>query len=104
MAEMITRTVKVTIWKEIKVSFPAEWGTPENIADWSRALWPINGVDCIAKYAAEQAAQGGDGCNLDGIGRLGTEYTWFGSKDVKADTVFEVLDEDVESEIISGEG
>lgn len=101
MAEMITRTVKVTIEKEIKVSFPAEMGTPESIADWSRGLWAINGVDDIAKYAAEQAAQGGDGCNLDGIGRLGTEHTWFGSAEVKAETVFEVLNYDVESEIIS---
>lgn len=102
MAEMITRTVKVTIEKEIKVSFSADLGTPESIAEWCKGLWEIEGVDDIAKYAAEQAAQGADGCNLDGIGRLGTEYTWFGSKEVKADTVFEVLDDHIESEIIKG--
>jgi len=104
MAEMITRTVKVTIEKEIKVSFSAELGTPESIAQWCKGLWEIEGVDDIAKYAAEQAAQGAAGCNLDGIGRLGTEHTWFGSKEVKADTLFEVLDDCVESEIISVEG
>lgn len=99
MTEMITRTVRVTIEKEVKVSFPAEWGTPENIADWSRGLWKIEGVDCIAKYAAEQAATGGDGCSLDGIGRLGTTYTYF-QDGKRPETLFEILYEDVESEIV----
>ena len=104
MTEMITRTVKVTIEKEIKVSFPAEWATPEAIADWSRGLWKINGADDIAIYAAEAAANGCDGSELDGIGRLGTEHTWFGSKELKAETLFEEIDENVESEVITEKG
>jgi hypothetical protein len=92
---MIVKKVRVTITKEIEVHLTDDMGTEEAIRDWNRGLWPIESVDDIAKYAAEQAATGGEGYNWDGLGilrRLGDAR--------KGDTWFEILDEEYEEEII----
>lgn len=98
--ERIEFTVDVTTTKTIKVQLPADLAKPESIEEWRRGLWPIDGVSDIAKYAAAEAASGGAGLNLDGIGYLVQPH------DAKADsdaaTVFEVLHEDCECEIVSG--
>lgn len=99
MSEMIKRTVRVTITKVLEVEFPAEWGSDENIADWSRSLWPIDDVDDIAKFGARMAATGSEGCSEDGIGLVGQRgITYRGGK--TPDFFFKETDEEYEEEII----
>ena len=98
MTEMIKRTVRVTITKVVEVEFPAEWGSAENIADWRRGLWHIDGVDDIAKFAARMAATGSEGYQTDGIGLLGQRGRLYGAK--TPDVIFNETHEDYEEEII----
>lgn len=99
MAEMIKRTVRVTITKVLEVEFPAEWGSDENIADWRRGLWDIDGVDDIAKFGARMAATGSEGHSEDGIGLVGQRgFTYRGGK--TPDFFFKATDEDSVEEII----
>jgi hypothetical protein len=98
MTEMIKRTVRVTITKVVEVELPADWGSAENIADWRRGLWHIDGVDDIAKYAAREAAGGCEGIENDGIGLLGQRDRTYGVK--TADDFFNETYEEYEEEII----
>lgn len=102
MSEMIKRTVKVTIEKEIEVTFPAEWGSAENIADWSRGLWKIDGVDDIAKFAARMAAYYGSGTSHDGIGKLVSESFAEFEKPGTTFMTFRELYDECEEEIVEG--
>lgn len=93
--------VRVTITKDVIVNVPKELATPECIADWRRGLWHIDGADDIAEYAARMAAHDGGGSQYDGIGRLGTEIeAKYAPEDRKVDLVFDIDDEDTETEII----
>lgn len=98
MTEMITRTVKVTIEKEVKVSFPASLATPEEIADWSRSLFQIEGADDIAKYTAEMAARGYTEMSHDGIGRLISPHAI--RREGERFALYEELSDYTETEII----
>jgi hypothetical protein len=98
MVETIKRTVRVTITKVVEVELPAAWGSAENIADWSRGLWHINGIDDIAKFAARMAAVDCEGTDIEGIGLLGQRDLTYGGK--AADVIFKETDEYYEEEII----
>lgn len=101
IAERIEYTVEVTITKTVKVQLPADLAKPESIEEWRRGLWDIDGVQDIAKYAAEHAASGRAGFNLDGIGYLVGPHD--SKKDSDTATVYEILDEDCECEIVGKE-
>lgn len=98
MSETIKRTVRVITTKVVEVEFPANFGSAENIAEWCRGLWHIDGVDDIATYAARMAADGLEGHSLDGLGLLGQRDHKYGGK--TADVIFNETDEDYEVEII----
>ncbi|WP_174874212.1 hypothetical protein [Vogesella oryzae] len=92
--------IRVTTTKDVIVNVPKELTTPESIADWCRGLWHINGVDDIAEFAAKMAANYGSSQH-DGIGRIGTDVdARYAPNDRKVDLVYDILDEDDETEII----
>ena len=93
----IKRKVRVTITKEIEVTLEDQAATPEFQEEWKKGLWHIDGVDDIAKYAAEMAAIHGPGYEHDGIGLLGAE---FHTHPRKPDTFFDVTYEETETEIM----
>lgn len=103
MAEMIKRTVKVTIEKEIEVTFPAEWASAENIKEWCEGLWHIDGADDIAKYAARMAAYYGGGGDHDGIRRLVEEGMEKFLEPGQPYMTFRELYDEAEEEIIDGQ-
>lgn len=87
----------VTITKEIEIELPAGFSDPELIREWSESLWPIEGVEDIAAHAAEMAAKGFGGYELDGLGLLGPAYSTYPRvPDVK----FTEISEDCEVEPI----
>lgn len=96
--QIIKRTVRVTITKVLEVEFPAEWGSAENIADWRRGLWHIDGVDDIAKYAAKMAATGSEGVSEDGLGLVGQRGNTYGGR--APELIFNETYDDYEAEII----
>lgn len=71
----LVRTYRVTITKEIRIELPARFSDPELIREWSEALWPIEDAEDIAQHAAEMAAKGFGGYELDGLGLLGPAYS-----------------------------
>lgn len=94
------RTVRVTTTKEIKVELtPAVLGGMSEEAyleEFRKGLWRVEDMDDIYKYAARMAAEGG-GYQHDGLGLVSESY----SRHPRApDVKFDVLDEDVETEIV----
>lgn len=75
MSDSIIRRYTVTITKDITVELPARFAEPSMIADWSSGLWPIDSVEDIAMHAAEMAAKGYGGYELDGLGLLAPSYS-----------------------------
>lgn len=67
---MITRKVRVQMEFEVEVQIPDKYAEPSFCQEWSEQLWPIEGVDEIAEYAASLAAKGLHGYSHDGIGHL----------------------------------
>lgn len=96
MSDTIKRTYTVTITKEIMVELPARFADPEMIREWNEGLWPIDDVEDIAQHAAEMAAKGFGGSELDGLGLLGPAYSKYPRvPDVK----FTELYEEIETEL-----
>jgi hypothetical protein len=93
----IIRTVVVTTTQTIKIEIDDKFATDEYLDDWRRGLWHIDGVDDVVKHAAEMVAAKMDGCNLDGIGLLGRSDSTYPRV---PDTKFEIIDEEVESELV----
>lgn len=94
------KTVRVTIEKEIAIELmPSMFGdfTEEQfINQWRKGLWEIKGIDDVVKFAACMAAIYGEGTH-DGIGFLAYDHTTIPRvPDVK----FNVINEDVETEIL----
>lgn len=98
--EAIIKTVRVTIEKEIKITIPPKFfdglTQEEFLKEFRKGLWDVEDMDEVIEYAASQAAILGGGYNLDGLGKLDTEYS-------KPDVIFEVLEDNVETEIIDHE-
>ena len=94
---VIKRKIRVTITKEIEVTLSNDVESPELQEAWKKDLWHIDGVDDIAKYAAEMAAIHGSGYEHDGIGLLGYSHIQFPRK---PDAFFELLHEDTEVDLI----
>ena len=95
------RTVRVTTIKEIRVELtPAVFGgmsEKQYLEELRQGLWDVEGMDDIFQYAARMAAIGG-GCQHDALGLVSESHTRYPRvPDVK----FDVLDEDVETEIIT---
>ena len=92
--------VRVTITKDVVVHVPKELASEQNIKDWRRGLWYIDGMNDIAEYAANMAAWNGSG-SFDGIGRIGTEIdAKYAQEGRKVDLVYEIQDEDDEVDIL----
>lgn len=76
-----TRTLKVTIEKEIKIeltdSMFGGMSHDEYVAEFKAGLWDIDGIDDIFKYAAEMAAMYGSGHDHDGLGLLSTSHSTY---------------------------
>lgn len=95
------RAVRVTTIKEIQVELtPAVFGglsEEQYLQEFRKGLWHVEGMDDIYQYAARMAADGG-GRQHDGLGLVSESYSRYPRvPDVK----FDVLDEDVETEIIT---
>lgn len=97
----IVKTVRVTIEKEIKITITPKMFGPltqeQYLAEFRKGLWEIDGMDDVIEYAARMAAEYGGGYSHDGLGKLGAEYE-------KPDVIFDVLEEDIQTEIIDDEG
>lgn len=97
------RTIQVTIVKEIEIEFTSSvfGGMTEAkyLAEFSRSLFPVDGIDEVFKYAARMAACFGGGYEHDGLGRVDTHTSTYPRvPDVK----FKVLTEEIEEEITQG--
>jgi len=93
----IKRTLRVTIEKLITVELPDKVATPEWLAEFNKFMWPIEGIDDVAKYAARMAAIGSTGCELDALGLVDYHYSTYPRvPDVK---VWE-HDESIEEEVV----
>ena len=60
--------VRVNIEAVYEIELPDWLSKPNAIADWVDGLWHIDGLEDIAKYAANMVATNGTGINWDGIG------------------------------------
>ena len=101
--EAVNRRVRVTAEYEVDITFPAEFFSRYEqdhavelyLADFRKGLWDVESIDDVALYAARMAALNGGG-QYDGLGRLAPDYSH------DADVKFVIVDEEFDSEIISG--
>jgi len=92
------RTIRVTIEKEITIELPDEKLTPEFLVEFDEAMWPVDSIDDVFKYAARMAARELTGHNHDFLGLLDAHNSTFPRvPDVKV----WVHDENYEEEIIN---
>ncbi len=101
MSALMKRTVRVTIIKEIEIELaPTFFGSMtqgEYLAEFSKSLFPIDGIDDIFKFAAQMAALYGGGMTHDGLGLLSEYHSNYPrAPDVK----FKLLDEETEEDFV----
>lgn len=89
----IEHTFDVIISKAIKVQLPDEFGTEAHLRAFREVYFPVDSVVDVAKYAADMAARGYEGQEIDGLGLLNTIGSTYPRM---PDVGFEVLAEDVE--------
>ncbi len=101
-AQPMKRKVRVTITKEIEVELtPAVFGglsQKQYLEEFSKGLWPVDGIDDVFLYAAEMAATCGSGYSHDGIGLLSNSYS---THPRVPDAKFVEISEDLETEFIA---
>jgi len=89
--------VRVTIEKEIEIEITEKlFGgltEQEYLEEFRKGLWHVDSMIDVAKYAAIEAATGGRGLQLDGLGVLD-------HSDADPDVIFDIKDESIETEVI----
>lgn len=97
MTEFIKFTVQVETVREIVIELPASFGSEEYLQEFNKSLWPVDGIEDIAMYAARLAADMGGGYEHDGLGLLSEAY----SRHPRApDVKFTINYENTEAEIV----
>lgn len=75
------KVLRVTIEKEIEIELTptllGEETEQEFLAGFSRAMWEVDSMDDIFKYAAEMAAKFGSGLEHDYLGLLSAHYSTY---------------------------
>lgn len=103
--ESIKRKVRVTIEREYEIEFtPALFGSmseEEYLTEFRRALWPVDSMDDVAKYAARTAAFYGGGMQHDGLGLLGEKGCCYPGGKIP-DVLFDEIYDDCETEVVHG--
>lgn len=89
------RIIRVTITKEIEVEFTAGvfggMSEAEYLAEFRKALWHVDSIDDVFKYAAGCVASGPVPCKQDGLGLITHVNSPFPRR---GDVLFRVIDED----------
>ena len=94
---MATKTVRVTIEREIEITIPDNLLTEESLKEFSSYLFDVEQVDDLFKYAAESLFDNNDDY-VEGLG----QGRWKGSSVANplGDILYEQKDEYVESVIV----
>lgn len=99
--ESIKRKVRVVIEKEIEVELTPEMfrgmTVNEYLDEFRQALWPVKGVDDVAKYAAQMAATGYTSMEVDGLGFLAGSHSGYLRK---PDVVANEISSEISCEIV----
>lgn len=101
VTEPLTRTVRVTVTKDVKVTInPSMFfgmSIEEYLAEFRKGLWDVESIDDVVAYAARVGADSGHRRQEDGLGWIGSTSFY---KPEPLDVAVDVLYEDVETEIL----
>lgn len=101
VTEPITRTVRVTVTKDVTVTInPSMFfgmSVEEYLAEFRKGLWGVESIDDVATYAAKMGADSGHRRQEDGLGWIGATSFY---RPEPLDVAVDVLYEDVETEIL----
>ncbi len=99
--ESIKRKVRVVIEKEIEVELtPGGFGgmtMEEYLDEFRKSLWNVKDADDVAKYAAQMAATGCTGMEVDGLGFLAGSHSGYLRK---PDVVANEISSEISCEIV----